>query len=154
MYDSYSFLVQKREIEFAIIQGTTPKWAVCSYGGLGHMFRRFIFGDDPIRPLSFSANWPQAAKMYLPRLPPKFSSTWHPSPCRLLMVCFQTSPPTILWPLPHSTHPSDLRPLTVWPRLHQGVCFPHPSTSSHPAGPTSVLRPSLSASRFKFFFLY
>ncbi len=42
-------------------------WAICPYGGLGPMFRRFLFGDDPIRPLSFSALSqlaPQAAKMY------------------------------------------------------------------------------------------
>ena len=43
-------------------------WAICPYGGMGPMLRRFLFGDDPIRPLSFSANWPQAAKMYLDSL--------------------------------------------------------------------------------------
>ena len=65
----------------------------------------------------------------VPRLPPKLSPPWHPSPCQFLMVCFQTSPPAILWPLLYSTHPSDPLPSTVWPRLHQGVRFPHPSTS-------------------------
>jgi len=37
-------------------------WAICPYGGLGPMFRRFLFGDDPIQPLSFSANKPYAAR--------------------------------------------------------------------------------------------
>ena len=32
--------------------------------------------------------------------------------------------------------------------------FPHPSTSSYPAGPTSVFLPSPSAFRFQFVFLY
>eukprot|EP00573_Skeletonema_grethae_P000936 CAMPEP_0201688944 /NCGR_PEP_ID=MMETSP0578-20130828/2607_1 /ASSEMBLY_ACC=CAM_ASM_000663 /TAXON_ID=267565 /ORGANISM="Skeletonema grethea, Strain CCMP 1804" /LENGTH=316 /DNA_ID=CAMNT_0048173429 /DNA_START=675 /DNA_END=1623 /DNA_ORIENTATION=- len=40
-------------------------WAIYPYGGLGPMFRRFLFGDDPIQPLSFSANKPHAAKMYV-----------------------------------------------------------------------------------------
>ena len=39
-------------------------WAICPYGGLGPMLRRFLFGDDPIQPLSFSANKPHAATMY------------------------------------------------------------------------------------------
>mmetsp|Transcript_23067 Transcript_23067/g.32939 ORF Transcript_23067/g.32939 Transcript_23067/m.32939 type:complete len:162 (-) Transcript_23067:114-599(-) len=39
-------------------------WAICPYGGMGPMLRKFLFGDDPIRELSFSSNWPQASKMY------------------------------------------------------------------------------------------
>ena len=39
-------------------------WAICPYGGMGPMLRRFLFGEDPIRPLSFTANRSQAAKMY------------------------------------------------------------------------------------------
>ena len=43
-------------------------WAICPYGGMGPMLRRFLFGDDPIRPLSFTPNKPHAAKMYLESL--------------------------------------------------------------------------------------
>eukprot|EP00984_Skeletonema_dohrnii_P005871 scaffold2076_cov69-Skeletonema_dohrnii-CCMP3373.AAC.6 len=43
-------------------------WAICPYGGIGPMLRRFLFGDDPIRPLSFTTNRPQAARMYLESL--------------------------------------------------------------------------------------
>ncbi len=34
-------------------------------GGMGPMLRRFLFGEDPIRLVFFTANWPQAAKIYL-----------------------------------------------------------------------------------------
>ncbi len=90
----------------------------------------------------------------VPRLPPKLGSSWHPSPRKFCMVSFQTKPPAILWPLLHSTHPPDPFPSTVGTRLHQGVRFPHPSTSSCPAGCTSIFGTSPSPSRFKFFFLY
>eukprot|EP00985_Skeletonema_marinoi_P012317 scaffold5920_cov204-Skeletonema_marinoi.AAC.6 len=43
-------------------------WAICPYGGMGPMLRRFLFGDDPIRPLSFTPNKPHAARMYLESL--------------------------------------------------------------------------------------
>ena len=43
-------------------------WAICPYGGMGPMLRKFLFGDDPIRPLSFTPNKPHAAKMYLESL--------------------------------------------------------------------------------------
>jgi len=43
-------------------------WAICPYGGMGPMLRRFLFGDDPIHPLSFTTNKPHAARMYLESL--------------------------------------------------------------------------------------
>ena len=41
-------------------------WAICPYGNMGPMpmLRRFLFGEDPIRPLSFTANRSQAEQMY------------------------------------------------------------------------------------------
>ena len=85
-----------------------------------------------------------------------------PSKARLLMASYpsqilhgqlpnQTTSDSMATPI---THPPDPFPSTVGPRLHQGVRFPHPSTSSCPAGYTSVFGTSPSPSRFKFFFLY
>ena len=84
----------------------------------------------------------------VPRLPPKHSSSWHPSPCKFFLVCLQTSFPAILWTLLHSTYPSDPFPSTVWPCLHQGVRFPHPSTSQYPAGCTGGFGTSPSPSKY------
>ncbi len=82
-------------------------WAICPYGGLGPMFRIFLFGDDPIRPLSFSRpTGPKQQRCTTTPSKVQLHMT-SPSPCKLLMVGFQTSPPTILYghfytsPTPH-----------------------------------------------------
>ena len=129
--------------------GNMPIWRL-----IGPMLRRFLFGDHPIQPLSFSANKPQTLQR----------CTETPSKARLLMASFhsqilhgqlpkQTTSDSMATLL-HSTHPPDPFPSTVWPRLHQGVRFPHPSTSSCPAGCTSIFGTSPSPFGFKFFFLY
>ncbi len=43
-------------------------WAICPHGGLGPMFRRFLYGEEPQSPLTFTANTPHAANMYLQSL--------------------------------------------------------------------------------------
>ena len=40
-------------------------WAICPFGGMSPMHFRFLFGDDPIRLLSFTTNRPQAASSYV-----------------------------------------------------------------------------------------
>eukprot|EP00984_Skeletonema_dohrnii_P023200 scaffold12273_cov122-Skeletonema_dohrnii-CCMP3373.AAC.1 len=118
-------------------------WEICPYGGMGPMLRRFLFGDDPIRPLSFTPNpnKPHAARMYS---------------CKRIMVFLQTRPSEILRPLLHCAHPKNPLPQTVRPRLHQSVRHPPPAANPYPAGPTGtgVLRHSLGPSWFKFSFLY
>ena len=45
-------------------------WAICPYGGLGPMFRRFLYGEEPKTLINFTANKnkPHAANIYLQSL--------------------------------------------------------------------------------------
>eukprot|EP00984_Skeletonema_dohrnii_P018748 scaffold8828_cov166-Skeletonema_dohrnii-CCMP3373.AAC.1 len=127
-------------------------WAICPYGGMGPMLRKFLFGDDPIRPLSFTPNKPHAAKMYLESL--QSSAPHDSSSCKRIVVFLQTRPSEILRSLLHCAHPKHPLPPTVRPCLHQSVRHPPPATNPYPAGPTGVLGHSPGPSWFKFPFLY
>eukprot|EP00985_Skeletonema_marinoi_P023135 scaffold15149_cov194-Skeletonema_marinoi.AAC.2 len=129
-------------------------WEICPYGGMGPMLRRFLFGDDPIRPLSFTSNRPQAARMYLESLQSSAPHGILHTTCKLILVLLQTSSSEILRPLIHCPHPKDPLPPTVRSRLHQSVCHPPTATNPHPAGPTGVFGHSPSPTRFNFSFLY
>jgi len=74
---------------------------------------------------------------YVP-VPLMYIPTWPSPSCKLSMVFIQTSPPEILRPLLHSTHPQDLLPPTIRTCLHQGVRHPPPSANSYPAVPTGA----------------
>eukprot|EP00984_Skeletonema_dohrnii_P036134 scaffold36756_cov150-Skeletonema_dohrnii-CCMP3373.AAC.2 len=120
-------------------------WAICPYGGMAHSAL-----DDPIRPLSFTTNRPQAMRTYLESLQssaphdilPLANSFQHRSSSKPAHQKFYGHSYTA--PTPRAEDQLPPTP-TVRPRLHQSVCHPPTHFSTYIGGATSAVAPSIAS---------